>query len=388
MKKIYLKPRSFEHTKVFPGCTGNPFDRVLYGLVKIDYIPTIIIFLLLAFYAILGSMPQIFAVKSVVTTWGITFFSFLLLDWILLRFLQVLKLSFGPDKTVLLMLATLRLPFALLPSPINLVLQIIGTLLVVYAFYLEPFRIHVRHENFSPAKWMPGQSLRVLHFGDLHIERATVREKKLLKMIHSLAPDLILFSGDVLNLSYLEDPLSKADAISFFKELNAPLGVYGVMGSPAVDSQNLFASLVENTLLNWLNNEVRCIPTPSGNVNLIGLTCSHNPDVDEKVLASLEIPEEGFNLLLYHSPDLAPNASRHPIDLQLSGHTHAGQIRLPALGALFTGSLYGRTFESGRYLVNDMTLSITRGLGMEGAAAPRVRFLASPEITMWQIASS
>lgn len=387
MKKINLKPRSFGQTKVFPGCTGNPFDRVLYGLLKIENIPTIIILIVLVGYAYLGSLPQNLAEKSILPSWGILFLAFLVLDLILLRLLLVLKRSFGPVKTVLLILASLRLPCALLPYPINLILQIIGTLLVVYGFYFEPFRINVRHEIFSPPNWISGQSLRILHFGDLHIERTTVREKKLLKMIHSLAPDLILFSGDVLNLSFLDDPHARADAISFFKCLKAPLGTFCVMGSPAVDSRELFSSLVENTSLNWLNDEIRIITTCCGKINLIGLTCSHNPDADEKKLASLEMPDEGFNLLLYHSPDLAPNASRNRIDLQLSGHTHGGQVRLPIYGALFTGSLYGRTFESGRYLVNDMTLSITRGLGMEGAAAPRVRFLASPEITLWEIAS-
>jgi predicted MPP superfamily phosphohydrolase len=95
--------------------------------------------------------------------------------------------------------------------------------------------------------------------------------------------------------------------------------------------------------------------------------------------------ESDVNLLLHHSPDLAPNASRYGFDLMLSGHTHGGQVCLPFYGAIFAGSLYGKTFESGRYKVNGMELYVTRGLGMEGAVAPRVRFLCQPEIIVWDI---
>jgi uncharacterized protein len=73
--------------------------------------------------------------------------------------------------------------------------------------------------------------------------------------------------------------------------------------------------------------------------------------------------------------------------LQLSGHTHGGQVRLPFYGALFTASLYGKVFEAGRYKLKDLTLYITRGLGLEGAGAPRVRFLCPPEITLWEISA-
>jgi hypothetical protein len=89
--------------------------------------------------------------------------------------------------------------------------------------------------------------------------------------------------------------------------------------------------------------------------------------------------------LLYHSPDLAPLAAKFDIDLQLSGHTHGGQVRLPFIGALFTGSLYGKRFEMGRYQLGKLILFITRGLGLEGAAAPRVRFLCPPEVILWEI---
>jgi predicted MPP superfamily phosphohydrolase len=60
-------------------------------------------------------------------------------------------------------------------------------------------------------------------------------------------------------------------------------------------------------------------------------------------------------------------------------------VRLPVFGALFTGSLYGKRFESGRRQVGTMTLYVTRGLGLEGKGAPRVRFLCPPEIILWEI---
>jgi len=67
-------------------------------------------------------------------------------------------------------------------------------------------------------------------------------------------------------------------------------------------------------------------------------------------------------------------------DLQLSGHTHGGQVRFPVVGALVTGSLYGKQLESGIFRLKEMLLFVTRGIGMEGAAAPRVRVFCPPEI--------
>jgi uncharacterized protein len=123
-----------------------------------------------------------------------------------------------------------------------------------------------------------------------------------------------------------------------------------------------------------------------GKIELIGLTCTHRPHLDSTRLEKLiENDSDLFKLLLYHTPDLAPAASRLGIDLQVSGHTHGGQIRIPGYGALFAGSLYGKRFESGRQQVGAMTLYVTRGIGMEGAGAPRIRLFCPPEIVFWQI---
>lgn len=386
-KTINLKPRPFTNTKFFPGCAGNPFDRVLHSLEKLESIPSLMMNIILILLALLGGLPFYLKNHTIpLMTGALALFFFG--DYILLSLLPATRRSYGPVKVVTLMLACLRVPFAWLPAGWNLGFEIAGTLLVIYGFYIEPFWVDIHHETFISSKLAGETPLRVLHISDLHIERLTSREKSIIEQVKRLSPDLILFTGDVLNLSYINDSTAQSDAITFFNQLSAPLGVYGVTGSPAVDFPDNYSRLARSTSLIWLNNESRLLETPAGMLNLLGLTCTHNPDLDEKTLSNLlendHADGDTVKVLLYHSPDLAPNSSQLGMDLQLSGHTHGGQIRLPLIGPLYTGSLYGRLFQSGRYLVNGMTLYISRGLGLEGAIAPRVRFLCRPELILWE----
>ena len=96
-------------------------------------------------------------------------------------------------------------------------------------------------------------------------------------------------------------------------------------------------------------------------------------------------PDRAFTLLLYHSPDLMPEAVELGIDLYLCGHTHGGQIRLPLLGAVLTSSDFWKRYEMGRYEEGKTTLYVSRGLGLEEKGAPHARFLAPPEIILWTL---
>ncbi len=374
-----IQPRDFSDRKTFPGEHGNPFDVALHQLERIQSLPDILIFLILVSLSILSGKFELPASGVMLV--------FFLLDWILLVGLRRTKRSFGPEKPTLLILALLRSPFMLcFPFSINLVIQGIGTLLVVYAFWIEPFRITITRLQLRTPKLAP-RPLKLIHLGDLHMERCTCREEKLLEIIQQEQPDLILFSGDILNLSYLHDEKAISDARSFLSRLSAPLGVFLVSGSPAVDLPLSLPMILEGLPVHWLQNEMVLLPHGENNLQLIGLSCSHHPHQDaEKLHNLMEIaPTENFTLLLYHSPDLAPHAAQMGVDLQLSGHTHGGQFRLPWIGALFTGSLYGRDFQSGNYRLDNMMLYITRGIGMEGAAAPRMRFLCPPEVIIWEM---
>lgn len=368
----------FSSRKRFPGETGNPLDTILHAFNAIERIPFPFFALLLLGLAIIFTFAR----------WQFTFvlFFFFLFDWMALALLPRAMKSFGPSKPPTLILAGMRSLVALLPFIISFPLQFLGVLLVIYGFWIEPHYIQVTYQKLSTPKFRPVRPIRLLHLGDLHIERITTRERQLNRLINDLKPDLILFSGDILNLSFRQEPQAMEEARSILSGWAAPLGVFIVSGSPAVDLVDIFPKIILDLPLHWLDDERVTINFLGDAIDVIGLTCTHRPHEDGRRLnALIDTTLDHFTILLYHTPDLAPIASRSNIDLQLSGHTHGGQIRLPWFGALLTGSLYGKKFEAGRIPVGNLLLYVTRGLGMEGAGAPRVRFLCPPEIILWEI---
>lgn len=374
-----VSPRSFENSSWLPGTAGNPFDTILNAGSAISKIPGIAFFIILALLASLVAWTNLLKAALLL--------AFMLLDWLMISLLPKTHLSFGPVKPVVLVLAVLRAAFGLLSLWPALVLQTIGTLLVIIGFYLEPQSLDVHSETLETSKIPQGLSFKVVHLGDLHIERLTRREQKILQVLEAEKPDLILFSGDVLNLSYVQDETAQSEARDFLRKLHAPMGVFAVTGSPPVDPPEVFAKTIAGTPLQWLNNQVGSVQLGETSVQIVGLTCTHLPERDLQMLQTFYSPDPAaLSILLYHSPDLAPMAASQGFDLQLSGHTHGGQVRLPFFGALYAASLYGKLFESGRYLLKDMTLYVTRGLGMEGGIAPRVRLFCRPELIVWTLA--
>jgi len=374
-----IEIRDFSNWSYFPGTTGNPFDVLLHRYNQLEGLPSLLVALILFGIAFLASGFQ--WIKSLIVL------GFFLLDWLLLYLLPKLNKSYGPPKPVVLALAVLRSLVVWTPDLVNYPLQILGTLLVIYGFWIEPHSIHVTHMILHSPKLDVEQPIRLLHISDLHIERITRREIQLGRLIDQLQPDLILFSGDVLNLSNVDDPEALRQARELLDSWKAPHGIFAVTGSPAVDLPRLIPEIYQDLPVRLLENERVTLYIHNSEIVLSGVSCSHRPFEDEKNLPDL-VPNDKFQLLLYHSPDLAPIAAQRGFDLQLSVHTHGGQVRLPLIGALFTGSLYGRRFSAGLYEIGDMTLYITRGIGMEGEGAPRVRLLCPPEIIFWELTSN
>ena len=356
------------------------------------------------------------AARKASVGWGVFFaaLSFSALDLALLKSLPVLGLSYGPPRmTFIVMLVTrsavtitLALSFALAAAwrrwrkgrvnpgqavapYLNLFfgVHLFLSLCAVDGFLIEPFSIQVtRHEFSFDRLSAEGLPLRIVHLSDPHVERTTKRERKLVPLVDELQPDLILLTGDYLNLSYIGDETAQRDFRALASQLHTPYGVYAVRGS--VDSPALTEQLFAGLDIVVLENESVRLDIKGQEIYLVGVACSHDLAVDIPRLdqALRGVPPDSFKILLYHSPDLIEAASERGIDLYLAGHTHGGQIRLPLYGAIATSSIYHKEYEAGLFQVGQTNLYVSRGLGLEGAQAPRARFLCRPEVvvhTLW-----
>lgn len=375
-----MQPQDFSQRKTFPGNSGNFFDTLFKPIDATESFVAPLFALLLFAIAFVASRFDWVSALLV--------FAFYLGDWIIIGSLPRAGRSFGPSKPPVFLLALFRVPFALLPFPWWIMVELIGTALVIYGFWVEPHRLTLTHQTLRSPKLGLSQPLRVLHLADIHVERITRREREMLDMVKALAPDLILFSGDFLNLSYTRDALAQEHARSVLAELDAPLGIYAVSGSPAVDPPEVVTKLLHDMPnIRWLRSERAVIEREGKQIEIVGLDCTHKPFIDGPILTETLRGSDPntFRILLYHTPDLAPEAAQARMDMQLSGHTHGGQVRIPFYGALYAASLYGKQFESGRRQVGDLTLYVSRGIGLEGGGAPRLRFNCPPEIILWEL---
>ena len=308
------------------------------------------------------------------------------------------SISFGPWKAQLIVLtiprlvvtAALALIVLRLDWPWSFGLAMLGQLGITAAYLwgliIEIHRLRLTELTIVTERLTAGgPPIRLLHITDLHIERLTHREEKVLRIVKEIKPDLIVITGDYVNLSYNQDPTTHAHVRQLLSQLSAPYGVYATLGSPPVDLRGEVIPIFDGLPIRLLRHDCEMVHLgPGRELVLLGMDCTHHLPTDRQRLDLLmtNTPEQAPRLLLYHSPELMPEAVQHGIDVYLCGHTHGGQVRLPLIGPLLTSSQLGRRYVMGLYREGRTHLYVSRGIGLEGLSAPRVRFLAPPEITL------
>lgn len=261
-----------------------------------------------------------------------------------------------------------------------------ATAAFAYGALVEPFRVGLTQLTISTDRLPPGAPpIRLLHVSDLHVERLTKREARIQELARAANPDLIVITGDYVNLSYNRDPVTHRQVHAYLQGFSAPHGVFGVLGSMTVDLRDQVVPIFDDLPIPLMRQAWHQVELGNGrSLILLGLDCTHHLPTDRARLAELHAaaPNGAPQVLLFHSPEIMPEAVKHGIDLYLCGHTHGGQVRLPLIGPILTSSQLGRRYVMGHYHEGRTHLYVSRGLGLEGMSAPRVRFLAPPELTL------
>ena len=226
----------------------------------------------------------------------------------------------------------------------------------------------------------------IAQLSDFHYETFTIKPiSRAVAMVNRLAPDLIALTGDFITAPLFETPsslreaaLQAAPCAEMLSKLAAPEGVYAVLGNHDFlsDSGRVTHTLAEHHIP-VLRNRAVAVRRGEEKIWLVGIDDAYlgRPDLGA---ALRDVPANDTTILLAHEPDYADEASLLPVDLQLSGHSHGGQIWIPGLGAPWLPPM-ARKYPRGLYRVGDLTLYTNRGVGTIHLP---IRLNCPPEITL------
>jgi predicted MPP superfamily phosphohydrolase len=201
-------------------------------------------------------------------------------------------------------------------------------------------------------------------------------------MVNDLHPQLIVLTGDFISVPLFGDGAKAASAAEpcaqLLRQLHAPYGLWAVLGNHDVlTDPDRITHALRSEGINVLSNQSVPIEGNGARFWLGGVddVLGHTADL----AATLhDVPAEESVVLLAHEPDYADYVARYPVDLQLSGHSHGGQVRVPFLPPLYLPDL-ARKYIWGLYKIAGLTLYTNPGLGTVGVP---VRLNCPPEITL------
>jgi uncharacterized protein len=248
---------------------------------------------------------------------------------------------------------------------------------VAYGYYeAEQIKVErlIIHTDKIPAKT---GVLKVVQISDVHLGLLVQnrRLEKILSEVRRLNPDILVSTGDLVDgqlnlLNGLVEPL---------KRINPPLGKFAIMGN-----HEFYAGI--DTSINFMERAGFIVLRGRGltageTVNIAGMDdmtsrSANYREVSERVLLS-SLPKGLFTLLLKHRPVVDPEAI-DLFDLQLSGHTHKGQI----FPFRYVTKLFFPMYNGYFKLSETSRLYASRGSGTWG---PPIRFLTPPEVTLIEL---
>ena len=232
----------------------------------------------------------------------------------------------------------------------------------------------------------------IVQLSDFHYDVfSAVPMRAAIEIVNRLHPDLIVLTGDFVTVPPLHRRFHTAKraarasepCAALLSELRSRLGIVAVLGNHDVDAN---APMIIHTLdshgIPVLRNRSMPIEKDRSRIWLCGLDSvwEGDPDMD---LALRGVPSDELVVLLVHEPDFADEAAYYPVDLQLSGHSHGGQIWIPGIGAPWLPML-AHKYPRSLYRIGPLTLYTNMGLG---TIRLPIRLNCPPEITLFTLRS-
>lgn len=238
-------------------------------------------------------------------------------------------------------------------------------------FDIVPLTVEIPHLATAFAGY------RLVQISDIHLGHWVTAERLhgITRLVNAQEPDAIVITGDFV--SYVLDGVLEELTVGL-RQLQAKDAILAVMGNHDhwLDVSQVRQAVADAGVIE-LQNDVYTVRRGTAVLHIAGVD-----DImvkqDDLAMVLAKLPPHGPAILLAHEPDFADvSAAAGRFALQLSGHSHGGQVVLPGLGPP-RGPLF-RKYPNGRYQVGDMVQYTNRGLGTN---ILRLRVNCRPEITV------
>ena len=198
-------------------------------------------------------------------------------------------------------------------------------------FLIEPLK--VEHLDIAIAD-LPERlhGTKIVQLSDLHYDGARLSDDLLMQAIDKVneaEPDLVVITGDFVT----DDPKPIHDLALRLKQLQCHAGIFGILGNHDLHDRTGKATITEalsKVDIRVLWNE---IVHPLGDeLAIVGLADYWSPDYKKVETLMDQLPSTLPRIVLAHNPDCAEPLQKWRVDLQLSGHSHGGQMIIPGVG--------------------------------------------------------
>jgi len=245
-------------------------------------------------------------------------------------------------------------------------------------FEIVPVTVHVN--GLDPEF----NNYKIAHISDIHLGQwiSAKRIEGVVNLVNKQKPDIVAITGD--SVSYVvNEPI--LDMLRYLKNLKPNDATLAVLGNHDhwIGADEIRKVMKETGIIE-LENDVYTIKRGDAQLNIAGID-SVTLDKHDLNAVLNKLPESGPAILLAHEPDFADvSAATGRFSLQLSGHSHGGQMIIPGVGTPFRGSEF-KKYPLGKYDVGDMVQYTNRGLGTN---VFWIRINCPPEITVLNLQSS
>ncbi len=253
-----------------------------------------------------------------------------------------------------------------------------------YARYIEPKLIQTKTVEITSSK-LPSAfaGTKIVQFSDTHLsgDYPISQLVKIVNKINQLSPDLIFFTGDLVDKPNQFGYLHQIAPV--LMNLKATLGKFAIYGN---HDHGGYGTAVYETIMK--DSDFKLLKNNGERISLLDGASMFVAGLDDMMLGRPDFGEtlRGadstlYTILLAHEPDAALEAKKYAVDLQLSGHSHGGQVQLPLYGPLITPP-FASIYTEGLYDLDSMKLYVNRGLGTTRLP---YRFFSVPEITVFTL---